>query len=245
MDRHIRFRGRRPSLLVRFAAISFALLAAAGVVLARRLTDMQRDRSLADAVHSAEIVARAGIQPLLEPGDLQRDFQPIPAESRARLDRALTSSISDDGIVRLKLWNRQHWIVYSDNDLLVGRWFAGDPALHQSLAGATVSEITDLSGPENLEERDFGRLLAVYVPLRIDGDGAFTTDDSGEVIGSFELYLPYAPIAAAIRDDTRALYLALAVCLIVVYLGLFRLVAAASKRPTRSRRCWSRTSTTC
>jgi hypothetical protein len=209
------------------------LLVAVGLVLARRLGDMQRERSLDDAVSSAQIVAQAGIQPLLTPDDLLHDFLPMSDASRARLDQALQSSISRDGIVRLKIWNRQHWIVYSDNPLLVGRWFAGDDGLVESLEGANASEITDLSGAENLEERDFGTLLAVYVPLRIDADGQFTSDESGDVIGSFEIYVPYAPIAAAIADDTRTLYIALSVGFLVLYLALFRLVSGASRRLRR------------
>jgi diguanylate cyclase (GGDEF)-like protein len=233
MRTSIRLRDRRPSLLVRFALISLILLVAVGLVLGRRLADMQRERSLADAVSSAQIVARAGIQPLLTPDDLQRDFLPIDVASRARLDQALTSSISQDGIVRLKIWNEQHWIVYSDNPLLVGRWFAGDDGLQESLRGVVSSEITDLSGAENLEERDFGRLLAVYVPMRVDQTGEFTSDESGRVVGSFEIYVPHGPIAAGIADDTRTLYVALSVGFLVLYLGLFRLVSGASKRLRR------------
>lgn len=228
-----RLRGRRPSLLVRFALISFVLLVAVGLVLARRLSDTQRHRSLDDAVSSAQIVAGAGIQPLLTPDDLQQNFKPISLDSHQRLDQALLTSISQDGIVRLKIWNAQHWIVYSDNPLLIGRWFAGDAGLRKSLDGDVSSEITDLSGPENLEERDFGRLLAVYVPMRIDANGAFTSDESGKVVGSFEIYVPYAPIAAAIQQDTRTLYIAVSVGFLVLYLGLFRLVAGASRRLRR------------
>ena len=209
-------------------------LVAVGLVLARRLGDMQRERSLDDAVSSAQIVASAGIQPLLTPDDLLNNFLPISDASRARLDQALQSSISRKGIVRLKIWNRQHWIVYSDNPLLVGRWFAGDDGLAESLEGdADVGDHRPVRLRRTSRSATSARLLAVYVPLRIDADGAFTTDESGTVIGSFEIYVPYAPIAAAIADDTRTLYLALSVGFLVLYLGLFRLMAGASRRLRR------------
>ena len=37
--------------------------------------------------------------------------------------------------MRLKVWNPRHWIVFSDNRLLVGRWFASSPLQRGALAG--------------------------------------------------------------------------------------------------------------
>ena len=132
---------------------------------------------------------------------------------------------SDSGIVRFKLWNRQHWLVYSDKQELRGRWFPSTDLLDESLDGRFGSEITDLTAPEEREEQDFGPLLVLYVPLRDDA--------SGEVIGAFEVYLPWSPVAAAIAEDSRDLYLALGAGLLVLYAALYRLVASASRRLQR------------
>ncbi|MCU1386677.1 MAG: eal and ggdef domain containing protein [Ilumatobacteraceae bacterium] len=229
-------RSLRPSLLVQFGLLSFVSLAAVGVALGNRLQQNARERILGEAVHSAQLISTAGIQPLLSPADLQQDFVPLSADKLAALDMSLHSSISANGIVRLKIWNLQHWIVYSDNPRLIGRWFAGEDQLDAAFDGKTVSEVSDLKSAEELEERAFGRLLSVYVPLRIGPDGQFTSEPTGTVVGAFELYMPYAPIAATIAHDTRQLYLALAVGLLVIYLILFRLVAGASRRLRRQAR---------
>lgn len=223
----------RISLLTRFGVISLVLLIALGLILADRLQRTQRERTLSDAVRSAEIAANVGIKPLLSPDDLLSDFVPLSEERRGQLDDKLGASSSSNGIVRLKIWNRQHWIVYSDNPRLVGRWFAGDEFIESAFGGTTTSQITDLSAREELEEREFGELLAVYVPLRANDAGSFTSNSDGDVIGAFEVYLPYRPIAAAIARDTRNLYVTLAVGLAVLYLALFRLVAGASRRLRR------------
>lgn len=223
----------RISLLTRFGVISLVLLIALGLILADRLQRTQRERTLSDAVRSAEIAANVGIKPLLSPDDLLSDFVPLSEERRGQLDDKLGASSSSNGIVRLKIWNRQHWIVYSDNPRLVGRWFAGDEFIESAFDGTTTSQITDLSAREELEEREFGELLAVYVPLRANDTGSFTSNSDGDVIGAFEVYLPYRPIAAAIARDTRNLYVTLAVGLAVLYLALFRLVAGASRRLRR------------
>lgn len=223
----------RFSLLSRFALISLVLLGALGVVLGQRLQQSQQDRTLDDAVRSAEIAANVGVKPFLAPADLSLDFVPIDVERLGILDRSLGSSLSRNGIARVKIWNRQHWIVYSDNTGLVGRWFAGDRGIEDAFDGRTSSEITDLSGPEELEERNFGQMLAVYVPLRLGADGQFSSNADDEIVGAFEIYLPYEPIAAAIGSDTRRLYLTIAAGLAVLYLALFRIVAGASRRLRR------------
>ena len=224
-------RARRLSLLVRFALISAVLLTSVGLVLANWFAEIQRDRALGEAARTAELVARAATGDVLHVEQLRRDFVPMDDTDRARFDDKVRSIISDDGIVRFKIWNAQHWIVYSDNPRLIGRWFPGDDQLAQALAGESSSMVTDLSSPEEMEERDFGRLLAVYVPLRLDATtGELTGDGDGEVVGAFEIYVPYSTIDAALADDLRLLYLSLAISLAVLYLALFRLVAGASRK---------------
>jgi diguanylate cyclase (GGDEF)-like protein len=76
--------------------------------------------------------------------------------------------------------------------------------------------------------------MAVYVPLHAaPGAERFTDDATQPVLGAFEIYVPYAPIAASIRGDEHRLYLALALALTALSLGQFRLVAGASRRLRR------------
>ncbi len=205
------------------------LITGLGLTLAYRMQEAVHQRALDDAVRLAEVSARVGITPLITPDDLTRDFVPLDPARVAELQSKLGASVSSSGVVRFKIWNLQHWIVFSDNPTLIGRWFPADDPLRRSFDGERVSEVTDLSGAEELEERDFGQLLAVYVPLRVDAAGKFTSDATGKVIGSFEVYLPYKPIAAQIASDTRQLYAAIAIGTLILYLALFRLVAGASR----------------
>lgn len=219
----------RTSLLTRFAVLSLILVVVLGVVLATVLRQTVRERAVDDAIRTAEVAAGIGIIPVLRTEDLEGDFVPLSPERVDELDAALSSALTSNGIVRLKVWNRQHWLVYSDNAALRARWFPGNDLLEGSFEGRFTSEITDLSAPEEFEERDFGELLAVYVPLHLDDRGRLNTED-GAVVGAFEIYLPYAPIAAAIAQDTRELYVALVLGLGLLYVGLYGLVARASRR---------------
>ena len=223
-----KLRGRF-SLLARFGLVSALLVAVLGVVLGSLLESSLRDRTVGDAIRTAQIAANIGIRPVLRPADLQHDFLPLPAYRRAELDSALLDSLSNNNIVRVKIWNEQHFVVWSDNQRLLQRWFPGDEGLNDSFTGRVTAEVTDLRSPEELDDRANQQLLSVYVPLRVAADGHFTDHPGDKVVGAFEIYLPYEPIARAIDHDTRRLYLTLAVGLLLLYLALFRIVARASR----------------
>ena len=218
-------RRKRFGLLGRFAVLSAVLFIALGVLLGAALHRSVRERAVGNAVSTGVVATNIGIRPLIRPDDLDRDFAPLEPARLDELDEALRGAPSDSGIVRFKLWNRQHWVVYSDEQDLRGRWFPSTELLDDSLDGHVGSEITDLIAPEERGEQDVGPLLAVFLPLRDDA--------SGEVIGAFEVYLPWSPIAAAIAEDSRDLYLALGAGLLVLYAALYRLVASATHRLQR------------
>ena len=218
-------RRKRFGVLGRIAVLSAVLFIALGLLLGAALHRSVRERAVDNAVNTGMVATDVGIRPLIRPDDLDRDFAPLEPERLDELDEALSGTQSDSGIVRFKLWNRQHWVVYSDEQDLRGRWFPSTDLLDESLDGRLGSEITDLDAPEERGEQDLGALLAVYVPLRDDA--------SGEVIGAFEVYLPWSPVAAAIAEDSRDLDLALGAGLLVLYAALYRLVASATRRLQR------------
>ena len=201
----------RVSLLTRFGVITLVLVVVLGVVLGSLLQRSLKNRSIGDAVRTAEVALNIGVRPVLRPSDLQHDYLPLPAPRRTSLDATLVDSLSRNNIVRLKIWNRQHFVVWSDNARLLQRWFPGDEELNESLDGDVRAEVTDLRSPEELDDRANQRLLSVYVPLRVDGEGRFTDAEGSKVVGAFEIYLPYQPIARAIDHDTRPHYLILAI----------------------------------
>ena len=129
----------------------------------------------------------------------------------------------------LRVYNRDGRVVYADDPELVGQQIEPSAGLKTALAGSTSSHKEEAHEAEaetgGAEPELEGDLLEVYVPLSFAGDGRTS--------GAFEIYLPYAPVASAIKDDTRALYLALLAGLVLLYLGLFRVVQGASKKLRR------------
>jgi diguanylate cyclase (GGDEF)-like protein len=207
---------RRPSLLTKFSVLSLLVIVALGIGVGRMLQDRIERRALLESTKLAETMTTLGMQPILLPGDLaagQGD------DHLASLDEQLKLRDLDTlGILRLKVFNADGVIVYSDERSIVGEMHADSPGVRRALAGEVGSKLTH----GTFDDGEGQRALEVYVPLRLGGD------ESPD--GVVEIYLPYEPVAAAIAEDSRRLYLLLAGGLLLLYATLFRIVAVASRR---------------
>ena len=220
------------SLLARFGVVSLLLTIAVGVVLASVLSTSIEDRARQQAEDAALMAVRLGLQPQLTEEDLAAGFD---ADRLASVEQAVDDAAEQFGTlghklaafdpVELKVFNADRTIVYhSESPELVGET-SGSGELGAALDGYVVSGFAHSADDSaSSEEGDF-RLLEVYVPLQYDG--------ADRPDGVIELYLPYAPIAAAVQEDVRTLTISLAIGLAVFYAVVFRLIAAASKRLRR------------
>ena len=207
---------RRPSLLTKFSVLSLLVIAALGVGIGSVLHQRIERRALLAATQVAEVITRTGLQPVLLRGDLE----PYPTLTRldALKEQLRLHGFEELGISRLKLLNGDGTIVYSDDRTIVGESHRDSPGVQAALAGRTRSDVTHGTADDG---RGVQR-LEVYVPVQLTGDLAPS--------GVLELYLPYAPVAAAIAEDAGRLYLLLAGGLLALYATLFRIVAVASRR---------------
>ncbi len=214
----------RLSLTGQVTLLSLIPIVALGVVLAWVMRSQIVDRTLADASQSASLVARLGVQPRISQYELKHGLS--PAGVRA-LDEQLSARSVKRDLARIKIWNNQGLIVYSDDHTLIGRRPGESDDLESALDGrpdaATV--VTPSRDSETASEVGLGRLVEVYVPLR------FTTSEAPA--GAFEIYLSYAPIAAAISNDERMIAVLVVLGLALLWGILFKIVASASRRLRR------------
>ena len=195
-------------VLLFLPVIPVALL---GGVLLMQTRAWTTEEATTNAADSARIVADMAIGPLMTVEDFE--WTTIDVDRQDELDAALHGFVGDD-LVRIKIWDANGRVVYSDDRNAVGVTHNISHELADALDGEISSEVSHLGGSENATEGSYDRLLEVYVPLRVGSDDA--------VVGAFELYLPYEPIGARIDKDTRRIVTILGVALVLLYMALLR-----------------------
>src|SRR5213083_1163797 len=147
------FAGRaRPGLLATFAVVSLIPLATLGFGLFYFLQDQIRSRALDGAGNSATLVARSSVEPLIEDANLRA---PLPAALQEQL-AASREQLHAAGVARIKLWNLDGKIVYSDKRELIGRTFPPAEDLREAAGGEVVSDVSDVDEAENIEDHGLG-----------------------------------------------------------------------------------------
>ena len=159
---------RRPAwwLYARVAAVTALVVLVVGMV-AVGLSRQEAEReSVADATQRAAVMCGTVVEPSI--GD---DLVSGTKGSAAILDGAVRRYILGDAVVRVKLWDGDGRIVYSDESRLIGNRYDLDDEELQVLAGRAPSaaRVTDLSEPENRFEVGSGRLLEVYSRVQTPG----------------------------------------------------------------------------
>jgi hypothetical protein len=105
-----------------------------------------------------------------------------PREGRRRWKELSGFFIGLPEVVRLKVWDREATVLWSDEARLIGQRFPDNRELRAALAGRVSVEIKELTKPEHAFERGrFATLAEVYVPI-------FSDDTSREVLGVVEIY---------------------------------------------------------
>ena len=166
--------------------------------------------AMSDVRSVTGVVARTVVQPNLSPELLAGD-----PDALAQLDAIVRDRVLDDKALRVKLWDTDGRIVYSDESRLIGEVYTFDEEKRSAFWTAEiVSEISSLTGPENRFETEREQMLEVYLP--IDGpDGEPLLYESYFDISSVDasadrIRSAFFPIVAAALVLMEAMHLALA-----------------------------------
>jgi signal transduction histidine kinase len=154
--------------------VALAIVGIATSIASRRVGERE---AISDARSTTVIRAQAVVTPALTDALLDGDRAALDA-----VDDVVRRSVLDESLVRVKLWTADGTIAYSDEASLVGtRWELGSEERSAMSTGRIEAEVSDLGEPENRFERQYDKLLEVYLPVRTPG---------GEVL-LFEAYYRY------------------------------------------------------
>ena len=168
--------------------IAATLVAYATGGLSRRAA---QEEAVLDAKATTDLLARSVIQPALPRGLVGGN-----QGARDRFDRISQSRAMGGPVMRVKLWDVEGTVLYSDVPQLIGRDFElGGDELAVLEMGGTEAERSDLSKDENVFDRPLGDVVEVYTQVRSpEGDpllfevyfsAADVTSRADEVFGAF------------------------------------------------------------
>ncbi|MDX6378278.1 MAG: two-component system, NarL family, sensor kinase, partial [Gaiellaceae bacterium] len=154
--------GRRIALY-QWAFSVVLLLIVIGTVGAYMLRRVATDQAIRDARTLTQVVGDGVLRPALNPQVLAGDRAALTEFDKIVRERALI-----DPIVRVKVWTETGKVVYSDEKRLIGQTYPLTEDQVQALDDGTVkAEVSGLTLAENDFERNRGRLMEVYLPLRL------------------------------------------------------------------------------
>jgi len=128
-------------------------------------------------------------------------------------------------VERIKVWDRNHTVIWSDTPELVGRQFPDNDNLKKALTGEVISNISDLHKTENTREKGHGRLLELYVPV------SFNPDRSVSVV--IEVYQNVKDLYRTIATEKIRIWTYITLGFSFLYVALFGMVWQASRRLNR------------
>jgi two-component system, NarL family, sensor kinase len=172
-----------------FALSGLLVLVLVGVAGAYALRSLSTSEAIRDARRVTTLTGRGIVEPALTTGVVRGDPAAI-----AKLNRIMHQRVLTPDVARIKIWNAEGKILYSDEPLLIGRTFKLGADERRALrTETTATDPSNLSAPENTYERNLGSLTSVYLGLR--------AQDGTPVL--FEEYLHSSAIAGDSRSVAR------------------------------------------
>jgi signal transduction histidine kinase len=152
-----------------------------------------------------------------------------PSLSQAEVDslqRLLSDSALSQKIVSFRIWSTNGRILYSPLPDLIGRQFDMSGERGQAAGGAVIGDISDLSGAENVYERQhWSHLIEIYLPVRASG--------SSRIIAVAEFYQLADELEAEVNRDRLIAWGLVAGATALAYLALVRVVRQGSETIVR------------
>jgi two-component system NarL family sensor kinase len=182
-------------LVARFTAAGVVVLLALGALIALAARQAGTQQATEAATQVAWVIAKGVVEPRLDDGVIKGD----PA-ALARFNEAMHDYVLHGSLLRVKVWDVNGRVIYSDEPRLQGGYYPLDPyevqALHQ---GGTSSDVSDLNKAENQYEASYGKMLEVYVGIKaMDGtqllfESYFRYDAVNDA--GLEVWQKFAPIS--------------------------------------------------
>ncbi len=131
------------------------------------------------SIKRSEVSSATSITSLASHHLLQTDFELGPLDEKRITFEQFFHELHSDEILRIKVWNKDGTIIYSNDESIVGKNFVDNERFQHSITGIITTEIKKPVDAENISETGYEQLMEIYVPIYLD---------SIEPIGVIEIY---------------------------------------------------------
>jgi two-component system, NarL family, sensor kinase len=208
--------------VARFAVTGLAGLGLLTFIAIHVLSGRGTTEAIRDAKALTQVAGRGIAAPYLTPQLIAGQ----PAALRA-IDRVVRTRLLTNPVVRVKIWDRTGRIIYSDQPRLIGaRYPLGASELGALRTGGVDADVSDLSRPENRFERQYHKLLEVYLGLR--------ATDGTPVL--FELYQRFSSITASGNRLFRSFFFPMIATMVLLELAQIPLAVSLARKIRRGQR---------
>lgn len=201
-----------PVLLV---LLALALAAGEGFWLSR-VYGSARDRDIAAKKTEVAALIRERAAGVIS----SEDFTYPLNDAQQALFRNLFTRIQSPVIVRMKVWNEDQVVLWSNLPEIIGQKFPDNDEVKDAYRGEVVLAIEEQKA-EHVSERQYASLAEIYVPL---------IGPAGKVIGVVEIYEPAVVIDRAAGDAVRRAGVPAVTATVAAYVILAAALSRASKR---------------
>lgn len=198
------------SYRIKLGIIAAILALASGVAVSVRYEDHW---AKAQTDHKAAMTAYVRAQ-AESSGIVAEDFATTSIEWHEKVFASYFAKVQSPELLRIKVWNSDHTIIWSNLSESIGQQFADNHELDEAFEGEVEMEI-EKEKEEHVSERHYDEFAEIYVPI-------YGAADSREVIGVIEIYQPSimmreAANASRMKDVGFAAMLSLVVLLVAGY----------------------------
>lgn len=212
----------RNNVIVQYTVTTFVLILFVTIVLAQILS-----RQVAhDVIQSHLKVFPELVRiTLKQHPDAVQWLKATPGEKLPKdVEEFFTALLEIPGVFRIKVWNEQGTVIWSDKKELIGKNFAGNPLLDQALKGEVAYGKKKANKKENITEQGARVVLEVYSPVIHEG----------RVIGAVELYETDVDLEHSLAEARKTVWSVTATAGLSLYLLLFAIYSKAHVRNRRA-----------
>lgn len=151
------------------------------------------------------------------------DFYSLNYEEREQNFINLLDEIKTSEVLRIKVWNNEARVIFSDNKDIIGKEFKNDEEYNKAMEGKVAAEIKAPISEENASERGYKQLLEIYIPINLS--------NSMRPDGVVEVYYKMNKVNKLIADSEFKIFSIVLIGVFILFIFLWYFFKTIIKEP--------------